>query len=224
MKKAINVILGLLAVGLLYICYGSIMDPIRFSEEKDIREAAVKERLIKIRDAEEQYRLLHGGMYCDSFSVLIDFIKNGKMPIVNKVGELTDAQMDKGLTETKAAAIVSSGNQAAIAANGLQNFRRDTTWISLIDTLFEQGFNADSIEYIPYGNGAKFELATTIHVNKSGTIQYLMECGAPYKVYLQGLNSREIYNLIDAADKTSRYPGLKIGDIYTPNNNAGNWE
>ena len=56
MKKAINVILGLCAVVLLYLCYESIMQPIQFNKEKDIREAAVKARLIQIKDAEEQYR------------------------------------------------------------------------------------------------------------------------------------------------------------------------
>lgn len=84
--------------------------------------------------------------------------------------------------------------------------------------------NPDSLQYIPYGNGAVFELEKTIHVGRSGVVQNVMECRAPYAVYLQGLNAREIYNLIDAAEKQVRFPGLKIGDLTTPNNNAGNWE
>ena len=51
-----------------------------------------------------------------------------------------------------------------------------------------------------------------------------MECRAPYAAYLKGLSEREIYNLTDAAEKQGRYAGLKIGDLTTPNNNAGNWE
>jgi len=51
-----------------------------------------------------------------------------------------------------------------------------------------------------------------------------MECRAPYSAYLKGLSEREIYNLTDAAEKQGRYAGLKIGDLMTPNNNAGNWE
>ena len=51
-----------------------------------------------------------------------------------------------------------------------------------------------------------------------------MECSAEYGTYLDGLNTREIANLRDRAEKTSRFPGLKIGDLYTANNNAGNWE
>lgn len=223
MKKVINLVLGLCALALLYLCYSSIMEPINFNKEKEMREAAVKERLIQIRDAEEQYRL-QKGEFCDSFPELIAFIKDGKVPFINKVGELTDEQMEKGLTEAKAAAIVNSGDAAAIAANGLQNFRRDTVWTALADTLFGKDFVADSIKYIPYSNGKVFELEKSVVTNKSGTVQNVMECRATYDDYLVGLNSREIINLKDMAEKTERYPGLKIGDLYTANNNAGNWE
>ncbi len=109
MKKAINVILGLCAVVLLYLCYESIMQPIQFNKEKDIREAAVKARLIQIKDAEEQYRQQHQGEFCDTLDVLINFIKTARIPHVTKVGELSDKQMESGLTESKAAAIVNSG-------------------------------------------------------------------------------------------------------------------
>lgn len=132
--------------------------------------------------------------------------------------------MEKGLTEEKAAAIVNSGNAAAIAANGLQNFRRDTIWTALADTLFDKNFVADSIQYIPFSNGRVFELEKSVVVNKSGVVQNVMECRATYDDYLQGLSTRELTNLKDMAEKTERYPGLKIGDLYTANNNAGNWE
>ena len=117
-----------------------------------------------------------------------------------------------------------SGDAAAIAANGLEGFRRDTTWSPMAEAVVGPNGDPDSLQYIPYGNGATFELEKTIHVGRSGVTQNVMECRAPYAVYLQGLNSREIYNLIDAAEKQVRFPGLKIGDLTTPNNNAGNWE
>lgn len=224
MKKAINIILGLCALALLYLCYVSIMDPIRFQKEKEVREAAVKERLLQIKEAEEQYRLLHDGEFCDTFEVLIDFIKNSKIPFVTKVGDLSDEQLEKGLTESKAAAIVNSGDIEAIKANGLENFKRDTVWINMCDTIFGEDFIADSIQYIPYSNGEKFELEKTIHVGRSGVTQNVMECRAPYAAYLKGLSAREIYNLEDEAEQRSVYGGLKIGDLTTPNNNAGNWE
>lgn len=224
MKKAINVILGLCAVVLLYLCYESIMQPIQFNKEKDIREAAVKARLIQIKDAEEQYRQQHQGEFCDTLDVLINFIKTARIPHVTKVGELSDKQMESGLTESKAAAIMNSGDAAAIAANGLQNFRRDTTWTPMAEAIVGTDGNADSLKFIPYSDGQTFELEKTIHIGRSGVTQNVMECRAPYSAYLKGLSEREIYNLTDAAEKQGRYAGLKIGDLMTPNNNAGNWE
>ena len=91
-------------------------------------------------------------------------------------------------------------------------------------TILGENGCADSLEYIPYGEGEKFELEKTIHVGRSGVTQNVMECRASYYSYLKGMNEREIYNLTDAAEKSGRYPGLKIGDLLTPNNNAGNWE
>ncbi|MBP3567084.1 MAG: hypothetical protein IJZ01_05000 [Paraprevotella sp.] len=224
MKKATNVTLTLCAAVLLYLCYASIMQPIKFNEERTVREAAVKARLLQIKNAEEQYRMQHHGEFCDSFHVLINFIKTARIPNVTKIGELTEEQMTKGLTEAKAAEIVNSGDAKAIAENKLEGFRRDTTWTPMAETILGENGNADSIEYVPYGEGEKFELEKTIHVGRSGVTQNVMECRASYYSYLKGMNEREIYNLTDAAEKSGRYPGLKIGDLLTPNNNAGNWE
>lgn len=224
MKKVINAILCLCVAVLLYLCYASIMQPIHFNEEKAVREAAVKARLLQIKNAEEQYRSQHYGEFCDSFHVLIDFVKTARIPNVTKIGELTEEQMSKGLTESKAAEIVNSGDAKAIAENGLEGFRRDTTWTPMKDAIVGADGDADSLQYIPYGEGEKFELEKTIHVGRSGVTQNVMECRASYYSYLKGLSEREIYNLTDAAENSGRYPGLKIGDLMTPNNNAGNWE
>ncbi len=224
MKKIINLVLGIVALGLLYLCFASVMEPIQFNELKAEREAAVKERLLQIKLAQEYYKQQHNFEFCDTLQELVDFVKNGKVPFVQKEGELTDEQMDKGLTEAEAAAIVASGDAKAIKEAGLENFRRDTTWIAVTDTGFVEGFIPDSMMYIPYSGGQQFELAIGWVRTKSGINMNVMECGAPYETYLKGLSKREIYNLRDEAEKSSRYPGLKIGDLYDNNNNAGNWE
>ena len=158
MKKGINVILGICAVGLLFICVRSIRDTENFDAEVKAREDVVKARLMEIRSAEEAYKAQHEGVYCADWSVLINFVKTGKLPIIMKQGLLTEEQMNQGLTESKAAAIVNSGDQAAIAANGLQNFRRDTVWVSLQDSLYNyEGFEADSMRFIPFSQGDTFE-------------------------------------------------------------------
>ena len=59
---------------------------------------------------------------------------------------------------------------------------------------------------------------------KSGAPFCLLEVKAPYETYLNGLDKQEIANLKDLQEKMNKYSGLKIGDLETANNNAGNWE
>ncbi len=229
MKKGINVILGICAVGLLFICWRSIRDTEDFDADVKARENVVKARLMEIRSAEEAYKAQHEGEYCADWSVLIDFVKNGKLPIIMKQGVLTEDQMNKGLTESKAAAIVNSGDQAAIAANGLEGFRRDTVWVSLQDSLYNyEGFVADSLRYIPFSQGDTFELIACPNTTRSGSIIQVMECNAPDSSFLKGMGKagkRLIYNRFELANSKGAYPGLKIGEAGNNwNNNAGNWE
>ena len=229
MKKVINGILAVCVLALLFICCRSIQDDQDFNAEVRNRESVVKARLLQIRSAEEAYKLQHEGTYCADWSVLIDFVKNGRLPIIMKQGVLSDAQMDKGLTEAKAAAIVNSGDEKAIIENGLQDFRRDTVWVSLIDSLYkEDDFVADSLRYIPFSKGDTFELIACPNTTRSGTIIQVMECNAPDSSFLKGMGKmgdRLIYNRAEEADAKGAYPGLKIGDAGNNwNNNAGNWE
>ena len=75
-------------------------------------------------------------------------------------------------------------------------------------------------------------METRCDTTKSGIAQWLFEARTLYKVYLDGinnqemnnLNNQEMNNLISNMKKLDRYAGLKVGDVETPNNNAGNWE
>lgn len=106
MKTVINAILALCAIALVYICYGSIMGPINFDKEKAIRDKAIIARLIDIRSAQQEYRLTHEGAYTASFDTLIHFVKTAKLPFIMKIGSLTDEQLNNGMTEKKAMAII----------------------------------------------------------------------------------------------------------------------
>jgi hypothetical protein len=204
------------------------MGPINFENEKKSRDKVVIARLIDIRKAQQEYRMLHKQQYTASFDTLIDFVKNAKIPFVAKEGVLTDKQLEDGLTEKKAMAIIEkakkTGKWDEVKKNGLENFKRDTLWIAVTDTIFPKGFIADSLRYVPFGNGAQFEMATKSDTTKSGAPIYLVEAKTPYTVYLNGLDKQEIINLIDIQQKLGKYPGLMMGSIETPNNNAGNWE
>lgn len=228
MKTVLNIVLAAIAVFLLYICYESVMGPVRFEEEKGIRDKAVQARLLDIRKAQAEYSNTHDRQYTDNFDSLIYFVKNQKLPLVFKKGVLSDAQLENGLTEAKAMAIINkakkTGKYDEVKKNGLENFSRDTTWVAVIDTIFPKGFNADSLRYVPFGNGIQFEMDTLTQVARSGAPICLLEVKTPYEAYLGDLDKQEIINLKDQQQQLNKYCGLKIGDLETANNNAGNWE
>lgn len=97
------------------------------------------------------------------------------------------------------------------------------TYAPHFDQLVKGRYLADSLQYIPFGQGKRFALSTTTMVSKSGKSIPLMECGATYAEYLQGLDDEAVQRLTEQALQEGRYPGLKIGDLTTDNDNAGNW-
>lgn len=226
LKLVMRVVLGVIAVLLAIMCYRSITGPIEFNDTKDARERDIIAKLIDIRKAEIEYKN-QNGVYTASFDTLIDFIRNGKMKQVKKEGDLTDDQLKNGLTEKKALAIVKSGNQAEIQKWGLQGFSRDTSYVNVLEALFEGKYDAKTIEeiqYIPHSNPkTAFELKKG-ESESNGIKLPLFEATAAYETYLSDLDKQELANLKSAQEDLGRYPGLKVGDASEPNNNIGNWE
>ena len=83
---------------------------------------------------------------------------------------------------------------------------------------------ADSIQYVPFAEGAKFRMAATKVEGKSGKMIPVMECSALYADFLKGMNEKYISSIIENANIYGEYPGLKFGDITSNNDNAANWE
>ena len=228
MKTVINIVLAVCAAALVYVCYGSIMGPINFEKTKDAREKEIIARLIDIRKAQVEYRNMNKGVYTASFDTLIDFVKNGKLPFVKKEGTLTDEQLEAGMTEKKAMKLIEkakkTGNWREVEKEGLMNFKRDTMWVSVLDTIFPKGFNADSLRYVPFGNGAEFELYSRKDTTEHGAPLNLFQAQTPFDTYMSDMDKQQLINLKDLQTKLGKYCGLRVGDIEQPNNNAGNWE
>jgi len=226
MRILFKALLGVAIVFMFYLCYSSIMTPIRFEAEKAVRDDAVKRRLIDIRKAQIEFNNLNQ-RYTGSFDTLIYFVRTAQIPIVLKKGELTDAQLEKGLTEARALTLTpEEAHQYGI--NDFELFRasfiRDTSFVSVLESLFGKGFPIDSIQYVPFTDRAKFEMEATMLESKGGIKIPLFEARVRFDVYLQGLDEQEIHNLIDARRSQEKFAGLKVGDVSSPNNNAGNWE
>ena len=211
MNNLFKALLVLAAGTLAFLCYDSIMTPIEFNEVRDAREKVIVERLIDIRRAETEYRNIKGD-YTASFDTLINFIKYDKAKIVLKEGELTDKQLEEGMTEKKAVKL------------GL--IKRDTTYVSMLENLFGEGYPVDSLRYIPFSSPRQeFTLEKAeITTGSAGIKVKVMAAKAPYVSYLNDLDKQELINLVETTEKLEKFPGLKFGDIEQANNNAGNWE
>lgn len=98
------------------------------------------------------------------------------------------------------------------------------TYAPSIDSLVASRLISKQTAIIPYSNGRKFAIKTAIVTGADGSAIRLAECGASYEDYLDGQNADEIERLTRQANESGQYAGLKIGDLTTPDNNAGNWE
>ncbi|MGL4992949.1 MAG: hypothetical protein ACRC6R_02260 [Bacteroidales bacterium] len=218
MKITFRILLVACIAVLGYLCVKSIMDPIKFEQEKTKRESAIIRRLINIRKAQIEYRNMNG-QYTASFDTLIDFVKNGKLKVVLKEGVLSDMQLADGLTDAK----VMKMSEKERIAKGLENFKRDTTLVSVRDSLFGAGYTVDSMRFVP-GTRTMFEMAAAELPTASGLTVKVFEAKTTYDVYLGDLDRQEVINLKDRAKKLDKFAGLQVGSINEANNNAGNWE
>ena len=208
MKVTLKILLAVAVVLLAYMCYRSIMGPIEFKDERDRRENLIKARLIDIRKAQIEYKNIHK-VHAANFDELSKFLKDEKLPFLIKEGVLTDEELEKGMTEKEA------------VKKGL--IRRDTVWVTAVDTLFGKGYNVDDLRNVP-GANVQFTMDTATLTSGSGYTVKVFQCGVLYDDYLGDLNKQEVYNLKDKASKMGKYAGLRVGSVEEINNNAGNWE
>ena len=208
MKVTLKILLAVAVVLLAYMCYRSIMGPIEFKDERDRRENLIKARLIDIRKAQIEYKNIHK-VHAANFDELSKFLKDEKLPFLIKEGVLTDEQLEKGMTEKEA------------VKKGL--IRRDTVWVTAVDTLFGKGYNVDDLRNVP-GANVQSTMDTATLTSGSGYTVKVFQCGVLYDDYLGDLNKQEVYNLKDKASKMGKYAGLRVGSVEEINNNAGNWE
>ncbi len=247
-KSVVNGLLVVCTLGLAVACFMSIYSDIAFDDEKAAREKVVIARLMEIRNAEEQYKMTFGE-YCGTIDSLIDYVKNGKtVDKIIKEGELTDDQLEAGMTEREA------------VAKGI--IKRDTVWMTAAEKLGIA--NPDSMKYVPIGRPADgsfivvnstfdpsqkdtiyqgiIELRKKAAFNmKSNEFDMMVEFRARLDDYMDGMNEKKIKNLkadlkkrhknraelmLDNEDQTEgEWYGLRIGDLEDTNNKmAGNWE
>ena len=242
-------VLAVCAVLMTVFCVQSVTTPIKFENTRAQREVVVIKHLVDLRTAEVEFHHQNGRFTANLDSLLL-FLRTAPKKEVMKEGSLTDKQLEAGLTEHKAVKILNEAkkkalkknsfdtpealyafvwaNDADVIKNGLAGFRRDTIELNMLQSLYKGEYDEttiDKIMEIPYSDGQRFEIEVNNDYKTSQGIRVpLFEARASFESYLGDLNEQELVNLIDRETKLDHYPGLKVGDVYAPNNNAGNWE
>ncbi len=209
MKIVINVILFLVIVVFSYLLWSNIDEPIQFEKAKNKRYKVAIQKLKDIRTAELAYQAVNG-KFTGDFDTLIDFVKNDSIPMVKAIGSVPDTLSEKQALE-------------------LGIISRDTSYISTLDSLFDDGYPIDSLRFVPFTDGVEFTLGAKIlsvgsKVGESTLKVPVFEAKVQNRVLLNGLNRQQRINLDDAAIKMDKYIGLKVGSLEQNINNAGNWE
>ena len=149
MRLAINLLFVLLAIGLAYVLYGTIKEPVKFQAEKTLREQAVADKLMKIRKAQEYYRAITGE-FAHNFDTLKQVLNTGTFKIVKVEGDPDDPSGGKVIyTEIEKSAK---------------------------DSLASLKFSVENLETIPYTDGMSFDIQadTTTYQN---TLVHVVEVG-----------------------------------------------
>jgi hypothetical protein len=209
MKTVLQIVLALIIVVLVYALFKSIQTPIEFRRVKNQRYEATIQRLKEIRTAELAYKDEYGE-FTASFDTLINFIKNDSLSVIKAIGRIPDEMLEAGMTELEA------------LARGI--IQRDTIKVAIKDSLFDDEFNPDLLWNVPYTDNDSFRLgAKTV---ESGNVDVeVFEAKVHNDILLHDQNKQLLINLNELMEKKqNKFPGLKVGDLIEPNNNAGNWE
>ena len=210
MKKGIQFILGLAIIGLVYVVANLIYTPLSFDQQLEERNAEVIVKLKDIRAAQRAYKSKYQ-QFTGDFDSLINFILNDSLTMERKLVDEDD-----------------SVAMAQLKKQGKKNI--ETYNIAVVDTIFNprklSKQDIQNLRYLPFTDNKVEFILEAAHVNAGNVKVPVVECRAPYKMYLDTVEYRQnIINLIDdRVNNFNAYAGLKFGSMEGSNNEAGNWE
>ncbi|MGI6319470.1 MAG: hypothetical protein ACOXZK_00525 [Bacteroidales bacterium] len=203
-------IIGIVILGTFI--YRSIMRPEKFRIMALDRQEVVIERMKDIRTAQLAFKNTYGN-FANDFDTLIDFLENGKIFIVQKIGNVPDS-----LTEAEA------------IRKGI--VQRDTVLVDAFEEVFKDKPNlvANELQYIPYTENQKFAMASDI-IERGRIKVPVFEVIAPKEAYLSGVEgglkgfiNKILYSGIEKEFiKQDKYKNMVMGSLTEPTTN-GNWE
>ncbi len=193
MRILINLVLAAIIIGLIWVLISSIREPIAFKAEKERRERAVIDKLMKIRTTQEAFRNIKGG-FANSFDSLSYVLETDSFSIISVIGDPDDPDFTGEIIY-------------------------DTTYMPAIDSIKAMGINLDSLRFVPFGNGAEFEIQADTITYQSTNVP-VVEVGVRRK-YFMGPYADPRFARYDTSYDPNSY--IKFGNMNAPNL-SGNWE
>jgi len=191
MRSIINILLLAAILFLGWLLINSIKEPIQFQAEKQKREGAVVEQLKEIRTSLEIYKAIKGD-YPSTFDSLKMVLRDGKIPLVQVYDDLSDPTGE--------------------------SYIYDTVYFNASDSVKSLGIAIDSLDLVPFGNGATFSIQTDTMTYQS-TLVDVVEVGVKRKVFMGPFADPKYGKYDDKYDPNSM---IKFGDMNAPNL-SGNW-
>ena len=211
MKKIAQLLLAVAIIAFVWIIYKQISTPIRFENELKTKRAQVIERIKDIRTAERAFKTKYQRFTAD-FDTLAAFNLNDTPERERKICDEDDSV---GLALLK-----------RLKKKNVEKFK-----VAVIDTIFSPkkltAQDVADLRYIPgTDKQAQYILEAGIVTTESKVVIPIVECRAPYKLFIDTVAYRqELINKIDDdVNNFNRYPGIKFGSMEAGNNEAGNWE
>lgn len=211
MRRVIQVLFVVIIIILGYLIVESIMEPIRFNQEVEVRESATIDRLINIREAQKAYKDIYK-RYTGSFDTLIAFVDTSSFAVVKAIGEIPEEWLEEmGFEKAREKAL----NEGVIS--------RETTMVPVLDSLFGAGFAYDSLRYVPFAEGVEFTMESGEILTSSNLIVQVVEVSTLYDDLLNGLDRQLVVNYKDERMKIVGFEGVKFGSL-EEGTLTGNWE
>ena len=219
-RTIIQIVLGLVIVGLAVLLYNSIQKPMRFDNEYTKRRDACADKLKAIRTLEDAYKVTYGS-YCGSFDTLFNrLINEDSMKVVSKVINYDKIPADVDINEISELEAVKQGyiTREEIFVNPVDELRKKDK-LPIIDANgHKRQLTNDEIlnlRYVPYPRGEKneFELKAGM-LDKSGFLVPVFECCVPLTTLLSDMDHQLVINKIAEINEVKgRYAGWKVGDM-----------
>ncbi len=195
MKTVLQIVLTIAILVLGYFIYDSIMEPVRFRQEVQQREAEIIQRLKDIREVQRSHRSRYQYFTADLDS-LVRFYNLDSLTLVRAIGSVPDT-----LTESEAVRL------------GI--VERDTLWVPARDSLLRHArYPIGELPYVPFGNGRRFEMQSGF-IERGLVRLPVFEASVQPFVYLSDLDNWRVYY--------TREEGLRVGSMQEAVLD-GNWE